>query len=159
MFAKLLSAAVALSTPITIHAQVPPPPSLPGQAELGARLVAAIETKDVEAYAELLSDDIQVFEDGEQVADGKEEWLRTFGKKLAAEGVSFKVTSGYSSTGRLLFIEYFNSQGSWGGAIPSHCCWSYDAVAYEIRDGKVTVIRRLRGGDKKLKEPAETSGK
>lgn len=147
---RLCVAAVMLVTPMLALAQVPPPPSLPGQDDLGARLVAAIEAKDVKAYAALLSDNLQVFDDGNLIATNKAKWLDDFGKKLAAEGVSFKLSSGYSSTGRLLFTEYFNSIASWGGAVPSHCCWSYDAVAYDIKDGKIAVIRRLRGGDKKL---------
>lgn len=73
-------------------------------------------------------------------------------QKLAADGVSFEVRPGFSSTGRLLFIEYFNSVASWGGAVPEDCCWSHDAVAYDVASGKVTVIRRLRGGDKALDE-------
>ncbi|WP_404479090.1 hypothetical protein [Novosphingobium sp. BL-52-GroH] len=147
---KLCVAAVMLLTPALALAQVPPPPSLPGQDDLGARLVAAIEAKDAKAYASLLSDDLQVFEDGKLIAANKAKWLDIFGKKLVAEGVSFTISSGYSSTGRLLFTEYFNSMASWGGVIPSHCCWSYDAVAYDIKDGKIAVIMRLRGGDKKL---------
>lgn len=147
---KLCVAAVLLLPSTFASAQVPPPPSLPGQDALGVRLVAAIEAKDAKAYATLLSDDLQVFEDGKLVAANKTKWLDKFSKKLAAEGVSFKVAAGFSSTGRLLFIENFNSAASWGGAIPSHCCWSYDAVAYDIRDGKIAVIRRLRGGDKDL---------
>lgn len=147
---KLGVAAVMLFTPMLTFAQVPSPPSLPGQDDLGARLIAAIESKDAKAYASLLSDDLQVFEDGKLIAANKVKWLDDFGKKLAAKGVSFTVSSGYSSTGRLLLTEYLNSTASWGGAIPSHCCWSYDAVAYDIKDGKIAVIRRLRGGDKKL---------
>ena len=132
------------------EAQVPPPPSLPGQDTLSETLVRSIETKSVATYATLLSDNVRVFDDGKEVARSKEEWLNTFGKKLAAEGVAFKMAPGFSSTGRLLFIEYFNSVGSWLGGIPAHCCWSYDAVAYDIAGGKVTTIRRLRGGDTKL---------
>jgi hypothetical protein len=147
---KLCVAAAMLLTPMLALAQVLPPPSLPGQDDLGARLIAAIEAKDAKAYASLLSDDLQVFEDGKLIAANKAEWLDIFGKKLVAEGVSFTVSSGYSSTGRILFTEYFNSTASWGGAVPSHCCWSYDAVAYDIKDGKIAAIRRLRGGDKKL---------
>lgn len=147
---RLCVAAAMLLVPTLPSAQVLPPPSLPGQDDLSARLVAAIEGKDAKAYASLLSDDLQVFEDGKQIAANKAAWLDNFGKMLVAQGVSFKVSSGYSSTGRLLFTEYFNSMASWGGAAPSHCCWSYDAVAYDIKDGKIAVIRRLRGGDKKL---------
>jgi hypothetical protein len=147
---RLCAAAVTLLTPTLVLAQVPPPPSLPGQDDLADRLIAAIEAKDATAYASLLSDDLQVFEDGQLIAANKAKWLDNFGKKLVAEGVSFTVSSGYSSTGRLLFTEYSNSMASWGGAIPSHCCWSYDAVAYDLKDGKIAVISRLRGGDKKL---------
>jgi len=149
---RLCAAAAALLTPSLASAQVLPPPSLPGQDNLGVRLVAAIEAKNLNAYASLLADNLQVYEDGKQIASNKADWLDKFGKMLVAEGVSFKVSSGYSSTGRLLFTEYFNSTASWGGAVPAHCCWSYDAVAYDIKDGKIAVIRRLRGGDKKLDE-------
>lgn len=132
--------------------QVPPPPSLPGQDALSEALVRSIETKNVAAYAALLSENVRVFEDGKQVAEAKDDWLSVFGKKLSAEGVTFKVSPGYSSTGRLLFIAYFNSTGSWGTDVPVHCCWSYDAVAYDVSGGKVTTIRRLRGGDTRLNE-------
>lgn len=131
-------------------AQVPPPPSLPGQDELAAKLVRAVEGKDVAAYAALLADDVTVTEDSKVVARSKREWLASFSPKLSAEGVSFTLAPGYSSTGRLLFVEYFNSTASWGSPLPRHCCWSHDAVAYDVAGGKVTAIRRLRGGDKKL---------
>jgi hypothetical protein len=147
---RWIVAAALMTVTVAAKAQVPPPPSLPGQDELSGTLVRAIEGKDVAAYASLLSDTLTVFEDGKQIASSKGEWLDRFGKMLAADGVSFKVQPGFSSTGRLLFIEYFNSMASWGGTIPRHCCWSYDAVAYDIRDGKVAVIRRLRGGDQRL---------
>lgn len=150
MLSRLLSSILFMAVPFAVHAQVPPPPSLPGQDELSALLAAAIEAKNVAAYAALLSDDAHVVENEKQIAASKTEWMKTYGKKLTAEGVWFKIPSVYSSSGRLLFIEYFNSQASWAGKLPSHCCWSYDAVAYDIAGGKIAVIRRLRGGDKKL---------
>lgn len=72
---RLRVAAVMLLTPTLASAQVPPPPSLPGQDDLDARLVAAIEAKDVKAYASLLADDLQVFEDGKLIAANKDKWL------------------------------------------------------------------------------------
>jgi len=149
---RVLGAALLVTVAIPGRAQVPPAPSLPGQNELGQELVRVIEAKDVTAYASLLSETVHVYEDGKEVADSKVKWLSTYGKKLAADGVSFKVGPGFSSTGRLMFIEYFSSVASWGGTVPKDCCWSYDAVAYDLEDGKVTVIRRLRGGDMKLDE-------
>lgn len=148
----LLVVCLVLVSALPYHAQVLPPPSLPGQNDLSQQLVRSIEGKDLAAYEALLADKLQVSEDGTTVARNKAEWLNTFGKKLSAEGVLFKMTPGYTSTGRLLFIEYFNSAGSWSGPIPAHCCWSYDAVAYDIADGKVTAIHRLRGGAAKLDE-------
>lgn len=152
MTIRMSAAALLMTVAIPSQAQVPPPPSLPGQDVLGKELVRAIEAKDVTAYASLLSDNLRVYEDGKEIADSKAKWLATYGKKLAAEGVSFKVGPGFSSTGRLLFIEYFNSMASWGGTVPKNCCWSHDAVVYDVANGKVTAIRRLRGGDKKLDE-------
>lgn len=152
MFVRMLAATFVMTLPVPSEAQVPPPPSLPGQDALGEKLVRAIQAKDLLGYATLLSDTVLVFEDGKEVARSKAEWLSIYGKKLSAEGVSFSIAPGFSSTGRLLFIEYFNSAGSWGREVPAHCCWSYDAVAYDVADGKVTVIRRLRGGDRRLNE-------
>lgn len=152
MMNKALLAALIMSLPFPGAAQVLAPPSLPGQDELGGNLVHAIETKDTTAYARLLSDNVQVFEDGKRVARNKAEWLEKFGQKLSADGVVFEVSPGFSSNGRLLFIEYFNSAGSWGEGVPAHCCWSYDAVAYDVAAGKVTTIRRLRGGGVRLNE-------
>lgn len=149
---KILGVILVMAAASSSLAQVPPPPSLPGQEELSKQLVRVIEDKDVTTYASLLSDDLHVFEDGKEVADSKAKWLATYGKKLSAKGVSFKVGPGFSSTGRLLFIEYFNSMGSWGGTAPADCCWSHDAVAYDVANGKVSVIRRLRGGDMRLDE-------
>lgn len=143
---------ILMMMPLPAQAQIPPPPPLPGQNVLGENLVRSIEAKDLDSYAKLLSDKLVVYDDGKVVARSKEEWLKAFGEKLTAEGVTFEVSPGFSSTGRLLFIEYFNSAGSWGGSLPAHCCWSYDAVAYDVAEGKVTVIRRLRGGDTKLDE-------
>lgn len=133
-------------------AQVLAPPPLPGQIDLARKIVHAFDTKDSAAYAALLADDVMVTENDKEVARNKTDWLRIFGRKLSADGVFFKLSPGFSSTGRLLFIEYFNSAGSWGSAIPKHCCWSYDAVAYDVVDGKVAAIRRLTGGDMRLKE-------
>ena len=45
--------------------------------------------------------------------------MRRFGPELAANGVTFRLSPGYSSTGRLLFIEYFNSLASWGRVFPA----------------------------------------
>jgi hypothetical protein len=152
MLFRTSSAALMMAVSAVSHAQVPPPPPLPGQDQLGEELVRSIEAKDTAAYAALLSDDVRVFEDGNEVARSKADWMASFGKKLSAEGVSFEVSPGFSSTGRLLFIEYFNSAASWGGDLPAHCCWSYDAVAYDVAEGKINAIRRLRGGDTKLDE-------
>ena len=152
MLGKVIGTALMMTASLSAQAQVLPPPSLPGQDTLSEQLVRSIEMKDAAAYATLLSDKLLVFDDGKEIARSKEEWLKTFGKKLSANGVAFKVHPGFSSTGRLLFIEYFNSAGSWGTEIPAHCCWSYDAVAYDVGGGKITVIRRLRGGDTKLDE-------
>lgn len=157
MKVRILVALVAFSLlPRAGGAQVPPPPSLPGQDALAERLVGAIEAKNVPAYAALLSDGLRVFEDGKEVAGSKTEWLTTYGPKLAAEGVLFKVGPAFSSSGRLLFVEYVNSTASWGGRIPAHCCWSHDAVAYDLVDGKITVIRRLKGGDKAIRQQGES---
>lgn len=143
---------IASTGATTAYAQVPPPPSLPGQSDLATKLADALLRKDAVAYAGLLADDLQVYEDGRRVASGKHEWMASFGKKLVAPGVQFKMVSGYSSTGRLLFIEYFSSLASWGRTPPPDCCWSYDAVAYDVADGKIIKIQRLRGGDAKLNE-------
>ncbi len=131
---------------LPLHAQVPPPPLMPGQEKVAAQLVRAIEGKDAVGYGQLLADDVVVSEDGKVIARGRSAWLELYGRKLSAKGVTFRMSSGYASTGRLLFVEFFDSAGSWGGAIPSHCCSSYDAVAYDIVDGKVAAIQRLRGG-------------
>jgi hypothetical protein len=150
MLGRMIGATLLMTASLPSHAQVLAPPPLPGQDRMGEELVRSIETKNPAAYAALLSDAVRVFEDGKEIARSKAEWMNTFGEKLSAEGVSFKMSQGFSSTGRLLFVEYFNSSGSWGGDIPAHCCWSYDAVAYDLAGGKVTVIRRLRGGETRL---------
>lgn len=120
-------------------------------------LVRVFRAKDVDGYAALLADDVQVFEDGRQVAGIKEKWLAKFGAKLKADGVYFKLNPGYIGASRILFIEYFSSHASWGTAIPRDCCSSYDAVSYEVRDGKIVVIRRLAGGSIMLNEAGERS--
>ncbi|MEG3087723.1 hypothetical protein [Sphingomonas sp. PB4P5] len=152
MLGKIVGATLIITASLPSNAQVPPPPSLPGQDRLSEELVRSIETKNIAAYGALLSDAVHVSEDGKEVARSKTDWMETFGKKLSADGVVFKMTPGFSSSGRLLFIEYFNSAGSWGGNLPAHCCWSYDAVAYDLAGGKVIAIRRLRGGNTKLDE-------
>jgi hypothetical protein len=131
---------------------------LPEQSSIAANLLRAFSTKDEASYAALLADDVQVFEDGRSVARTKADWLKIFGPKLSATGVSFKLAPGYASTGRLLFIEYFNSLGSWGRTPPPDCCWGYDAVAYDISGGKITVIRRLRGGPSLVSDDGKISG-
>lgn len=156
-FAVLAVATLRL-TPSAV-AQVPPPPVLPEQSSIAENLVRAVSTKDQARYAALLADDVQVFEDGQRVARTKADWLKAFGPKLSAIGVSFKLAPGYASTGRLLFIEYFNSLGSWGRMPPPDCCWRYDAVAYDIAGGKITVIRRLRGGTSLVDDNGRIGGK
>lgn len=140
----------ALTVAGTAGAQVPPPPSLPGQDQLAERLMASLREKNLGAYRSLLADDVEVFEDGQIIASNKKEGLSKFGVKITTPGVVFSIDRGYSSTGRIMLVEYFNSSGSWGDGPPKHCCWSYDAVAYDIRGSKITRISRLSGGDKKL---------
>jgi len=127
-------------------AQAPPPPPLTGQDELTRELVADFKSKNVTAYAALLSDQVQVYEDGKLIARNKREWMHRFGPKLSANGVTFELTPGFSSPGRLLFIEYFNSMASWGRTPPPDCCWGYSAVAYDMQSDKIVTIRRLTGG-------------
>ena len=120
------------------------------QQDVAEELVRAFTEKDVAAYGSLLASNVHVFEDGKNVAQNKEAWLRRFGPKLTAEGVTFNLAPGFGSTGRLLFIEYFNSLASWGRDVPPACCWGYDAVAYDIVDGKIQTIQRLKGGEFRL---------
>lgn len=150
MLRTLLQVAALMTVAVPVGAQVLAPPSLPGQDRLAEELVQAIERKQVAAYTALLAPDVKVYEDGKLTASDRDQWMARFGQKLAAKGVSFRIGPAFSSTGRILTIEHFNSMASWGGSVSAHCCWSSDAVAYEIADGKVTVIRRLRGGDKTL---------
>lgn len=128
------------------------------QGSIAQSLVRAFSTKDEAGYAALLAEDVQVFEDGQSIARNKADWLKVFGPKLSATGVSFALKPGYASTGRLLFVEYFNSLGSWGRTPPPDCCWGYDAVAYDIVGGKITTIRRLRGGTSRLAEDGKIAG-
>ena len=146
MLARTLTLALAVVLPCDLRAQAPPPPPLPGQAALSEKLVAALETRNLNAYSSLLADDLTVTEDGKLIASSKQQWLAQFGPKLSATGVTFKLAPGYASTGRLLFIEYFNSVGSWNRTPPPDCCWSYDAVAYDVRNGLVVRIQKLNGG-------------
>lgn len=155
----ILSAIImAIALPPAAVAQVLPPPLLPEQGEMAQELVQAFDAKDSAAYAQLLADDLQVFEDGRLIAQNKAEWLAQFGPKLSAPGVSFELISGFASTGRMLFVEYFNSIASWGRTPPPHCCWGYDAVSYDIAEGKIQVIRRLRGGDTRIDQRHEPAG-
>ncbi|MCW2406167.1 hypothetical protein M2336_002796 [Sphingobium sp. B1D7B] len=148
---RAVAVATLLLSATPVLSQLPPPPALPQQAALAGQLVSAIESKDLAKYGALLDDNLQVFEDGKQIARSKKDWIDLFGRKLTAEGVIFRMTPGFASNGRLLFIEYFNSMASWGKATPSHCCWSYDAVSYDIAsNGQIVTIRRLRGGDQKI---------
>lgn len=75
-------------TPSLATAQVPPPPLLPEQTSIAENLVRAFSTKDEARYAALLADDVQVFEDGQNVARTKADWVKAFGPKLSATGVS-----------------------------------------------------------------------
>lgn len=143
----LLASCVALSG---IGAQVPSFPVQPEDMAIAAQIRSALEGKDAKLYSDMLADTLQVYEDGRLIAKSKREWIERFTPKLRAEGVVFNMTSGFVSNGRVLYIEYFNSAGSWGGTVPAHCCWSYDAVSYDIANGKIAVIRRLTGGGDKL---------
>lgn len=142
--------AIAFLLPTPALSQVPPPPSLPGQDVVGRDLVTVFARKDVAGYSALLSPDVHVYDDGTLVARSRGEWMRRFGPELAAAGVIFCLSPGYSSTGRLLFIEYFNSMASWGRTPPPDCCWGYRAVAYDIGDGKIMKIQQLNGGAVRL---------
>lgn len=155
---RITAIAALLLAPATASvAQVPPPPPPSDQGSVAEKLVHAFATKDVAAYSALLSDNVSVFEDGQTVAQGKAEWLKAFGPKLTASGVTFKLSPGYASSGRLLFIEYFNTLASWGRTPPPDCCWGYDAVAYDVADGKITAIRRLHGGAARLDGDGKSS--
>lgn len=152
------TAALLLTPAPFTWAQVPPPPMPSADTGIAQRLIHAFAAKDADAYAALLADDVQVFEDGRSVAQNKAAWLKTFTPKLLATGVSFKLAPGYASAGRVLFIEYFNSLASWGRTPPADCCWAYDAVAYDVVAGKITVIRRLRGGTFRLDGNGDIAG-
>jgi hypothetical protein len=146
-----LASIVMLSPTGPAGAQVLAPPLLPGQQAIAERLVRALQDKDVDAYQSLLSDDLVVIVNGKILHNSRKSWLDDFGKMLSTRGVIFEVKSQFASTGRILEVEYFNSAGSWGSGPPGHCCWSYDAVAYDIRDGKIFRISKLNGGDTELK--------
>lgn len=149
----LRTAAIALgwaSAVSTAAAQVPPAPIGADQVALAERLRVAFAEKDVAAYGALLADEVTVEVDGKIVAKTKQAWLRQFGPKLSMPGVSFKLEAGYASPGRILFVEYFNSAGSWRQSPPPACCSSYDAVAYDVSGGKIRKIVRLRGGSTKM---------
>jgi len=146
---NVLLLAVLAATPLSsAYSQVIDPPNPAGQNELEAALVRSLEEKDLNKYQSLLANDIIVSQDGKIIAQNRAAWLRIFGEKLTAKGVSFKVAGRYSSSGRILLIQYFNSVASWGGDAPAECCWSYDAVAYDYEGSKVTKIQILRGGDR-----------
>src|SRR5690348_10151645 len=145
-----VASAIVLPMASLAHGQVPPPPPLPGQNDLARNLVTDFASKDVVGYATLLSSNVQVFDDGVLIARSKDEWMRRFGPELGADGVTFRLSPGFSATGRLLFIEYFNSMASWGKTPPPDCCWGYRAVAYDISDGKIVRIQRLNGGSSRL---------
>lgn len=132
---------------IDAKAQVLAPPLLPGQRELAANLRKAIEEKNLGLYAGLIADDVKVYQDNQLRFSNKGDWLDSFGNMLTAKGVVFKVSSQYAATGRILEIEEFDSAGSWTKGPIGHCCWSHDAVAYEIRANKIVKISKLSGGD------------
>ncbi|HEY4547737.1 MAG TPA: hypothetical protein VIG90_15130 [Pedomonas sp.] len=127
-------------------AQVPPPPPMPGQLNLADEIAQSLADKDVEKYSRLLTDDVKVYEDGRLVSSEKSEWIRLLSERLLTEGVFVEIKSGYYTTNHFLFIEYSNTVGSFGGQLPAECCWTYDAVSYDIQDGKIAAIRRLKGG-------------
>lgn len=148
----VLLACFAASPLQAAHAQVLDPPNTAGQDQLETALVQSLEGKDLEKYRSLLADRLTVSQDGKVIAQDKTGWLRMFGEMLTAEGVQFKVIDRYSSSGRILFVQYFNSAASWGGTAPAECCWSYDAVAYDYKDAKITRISILRGGEKSARD-------
>jgi hypothetical protein len=95
MLGRIVGATLIMTATLPSSAQVPPPPSLPGQDRVSGELVRSIETKNSAAYAALLSDAVHVFEDGKEVARSKTDWMNTFGKKLSADGVVFKMSPGF----------------------------------------------------------------
>lgn len=128
-------------------AQVPPPPPLPGQDALAQRLKTSLESNDSNTYFSLLSDGVKVYDDATLVADDKAKWKALFAKRLSTKGVVFKVKNMFASTGRIAFVEQFNSAGSWPAGTRAECCWSTDMTTYLIRDGKVVTILRSKGGE------------
>lgn len=142
-------ALLAVASPSASNAVPTPPPSF-AQENVAKALVRAFNAKDVEGYGALLADDVQVFEDGKQVASTKAEWLGSFGPKLSAKGIGFKLFPGYIGAGRILFVEYFASHGSGGKPVPGDCCDSYDAVSYALRGDRIVAIYRIVGGSLKL---------
>lgn len=143
--AILLILAMAIAEPVV--AQVPPPPPMPGQSVIVKSLKAAIEQNDWKLYSSLLSDNLKVYDDANIVADNKSKWMRIFGPKLQAKGVKFDVKEVYQATGRVTFIENFNSAASWSNDDRVECCWSTDITAYVIDNGKVSTIYHLKGGE------------
>ena len=156
-FAVLTAVTVSLATGAT--ARVPPPPMLPEQSSIAENLVRAFSSKDEAHYAALLAYDVQVFEDGQNVARNKTDWLKAFGPKLSATGVSFKLARDTHQQDASALSSIFSSFGSWGRTPPPDCRWGYDAVAYDIAGGKITITIRLRGGTFRVADDGKVAAK
>ena len=148
--ATSLIAIYAISICEAAVAQVPPPPPSSTQGRLVERLIDAFHKKDIAEYADLLADDVRIYQDEKIIFSGKEKWLSNIKEKFNNSGVIYKIGPGYQSLNRILLIEYFNSSISWGKLEPSDCCWRYDAVSYDISDGLIKRIHILRGGDSRI---------
>lgn len=129
------------------HAQVLPPPPLPGQGDVTKNIIRSLEDKDLSLYTSLMAKNLVVFEDGKKVAITAKQWVDRFKRQLSTEGTSFKFQAGYSSTGELTLIDKFTSYGSWGGQVPNHCCTIFYVTKYKIRGDKVAEISRITAGD------------
>jgi hypothetical protein len=128
---------------------VPPPPPPPHASALADKLIKALSSDDLPTYASLLEDNVTVFDNGDQVASSRTQWMERMAKETKYASVSILTQA--VSYKQILLVETVNTIGktmiasrAQPGTTVVDCCFWARASSYEITpEGKVRSIRLL----------------
>lgn len=130
-------------------ADVPPPPLAPEAASIATGIARAVETNNPQAYEQFLASDLEVWLNGKKISSSRIEWLNRFKPQLSARGVKYRVDRVLAGNQNFMLVLHYDSRGSFE---PGHqeCCEFFEVSQYEVKDGRVSLIRVLSTGNTDL---------
>ena len=142
--AVLLVAAFGASLP-ALAVPLPPPGPIAG---LNAKLKAAYNAHDLDAYLALLAPDVQVFDGAKQVASGRGEWALLVKPALNDGATIQPVAVAMAGDEDIFVVDQISSSSVTnrsGDHVVSDCCTWGRLIRYTIKNGKVVSIHFLTG--------------